>query len=301
MHELSKKDPVNFDFINKVEKDDWSRLFNLHSPNVQAINDKTLEEYIYFFREGLVPVVNDLEKRVNIESIENSKSSLNTLVDLYCFQPSENTLKKFTEMLPLILSQDPSLSGVPIKRVLDKASKNVEHKELYKKIYGLISGEEDLFEVKEKVFVISLNVEAITRKRLNLKKEVRFDDNSGIAFVNTMQELFVRAKDSGMKKFDCFVNRNEDVQKITHHVFRKDLSDTSKAYIIRDFTFSYENEEDKKKKMEFFKDVFNIFLKEPVKDKDYLFSVLAKIDTKNNLTLSLNADEVKPMERKRKL
>ncbi len=301
MHELSKKDPFNFDFINKIEKDDWSRLFNLHSEDIQAINSRTLEEYIYFVRESLVPIVNDLEKRVNIEYLENSKSSLNALVTLYGFQPGKNTLKKFIEMFPLINSQDPSLSGVPIKRFLDKIYKNVEHKELYKKIKGLISCEEDLFEVKEKVFVISLNVEAITRKRLSLKKEVRFDDNSGIAFVNTMQELFLKAKELGMKKFDCFVNQGEDIKKITHHVFRKDLSDTVKAYIIRDFTFSYENEEDKKKKMEFFKDVFNVFLKEPIKDKDYLFGVLEKIDTNNNLKLSLNTDEVRSIVKKRKL
>jgi len=299
-HELSKKEPEKYSFAKELTKENVSKLFGAENGNFSYLSKKSLDDYIYFHRLGLIDKVENVDKKLHIEHFDNNKSSLNLLTSMYSFEPKVEIVNRFVEIFPLIKSQDPTLSGVSCSKMLDLISKQPTQKAEYDNLNNLINGEEDLFEVEEQVFVISLNLEAITKKRT---KAGNLDCTSGYDFINQVHNLFVKAQELNLKNFDSFVNKEMEVEKITHHIFRKQLPDMSKAYILKDFTFKYTTEEDKEEKMLFFKDIFNILLTSSIGSQEKMMKTLDAIQLKTELELSLPLEKkdevfVKPKTRK---
>lgn len=296
-HELSKKNDT-FSFIKEVPKQEYIKIFNFYKEKKEwYLHEQNFDSYIWLVKEGLLDRIDDLENILRIKSFDNTKTSLNRLISIFEYEPSENILNKFKQIYPIVHSQDPDFSGVSVEKFLQLVQKSNVSIQAKKELNELVNKEDSFIDISDNKFYIHLNVEKIMQYR---KKQFGVDGReSGQTFILEINKIFYQQKMTNISPFDCFVDKEEDLKKAIHHAASKKLQIGTKAYLLKDLAFTYTDEQDKEKKKEFFKELINNLLPLSIESKQ-IHSFIDKYNFQAQLdnTLQVKQEPMKTIKRK---
>lgn len=288
--QINQKNPNSIP-NNKLNKDLFNTIFSLN------ITRKNIDSYFYLHKLGLVDTL-PISTKIGIEHFEPNKRSLNLLIDILIFEKNENCLSVFSNMFHLVRSNDPELVGVKFDSLLKEIENPTYSEALRTKIKSIILQDpNDIFQTITNTFSILFDIDKITVAR-NAKKTYGED---GTSFIIKMDEVLLKAKQSGILFCDSYVDRKEEKEKIQFHS-KEVYSKTNRilAEALRRFDFHYSNQEDMDKKLAMFKTFFNECLSMKIaQPTDVFVDLLKKITFKEHLMFNL--EENTTTKRKNKI
>lgn len=281
--QINQKTP-NFIPKDKLNKD----LFNMVFTN--QITRKNIDSYFYLHKLGLVNTF-PISTKIGIEHFEPNKRSLNLLIDILIFEKNENCLAVFSNMFHLVRSNDPELVGVKLDSLLKEIENTTYSEDLRNKIKSIVLQDpNDIFQTITNTFSILFDIDKITVAR-NAKKTYSED---GTAFIIKMDEILLKAKQTGILFCDSYVDRKEEKEKIQFHS-KESYTKTNRilAEALKRFDFHYSNSEDMEKKLTMFKVFFNQCMSMKISQPtDVFIDLLKKITFKEHLMFNLEDNTI---------